>query len=427
MHCVSYFINAGNGWLDKTQDMIEQTKLNGPVYLSETSGKVLATRPINVTEIEFGYSTPVVIHRNPSTTALLVEDVVNHKGYIYNELGQLQSVIDNPETRPDDYILRYRFGIAKVNDKEHVYLIQNEPPISLDELPNFSKFELPSILIGYPYEQEFKYSDQLVNILYDVKATYVDAYKRPLNAEYMDEHVYLPIGIDKVTTKFQDLVNKHTHFPIVCNLSDTDFCVLDLEPGYTENDKAEAESYDVIYQEDTPRGGKHYLARTELKGFKYKYNSKLEIINDAMITFYGINGVIINPNAQPITEFHEVEELGVNHIEVQQASSDIVQIVDKIRESSDALFAETFVKKQYEIDTDLSHADFVATMNLYTKLVRNYVNTNKDKIVNQDIPWILAEYMSRLIEFRLKHNREIQGVPYLVYVASQVVDKLENN
>ena len=146
-----------------------------------------------------------------------------------------------------------------------------------------------------------------------------------------------------------------------------------------------------------------------------------------MITFYGINGVIVNPNAQPITEFHEVEELGVNHIEVQQASSDIVQIVDKIRESSDALFAETFVKKQYEIDTDLSHADFVATMNLYTKLVRNYVNTNKDKIVNQDIPWILAEYMSRLIEFRLKHNREIQGVPYLVYVASQVVDKLENN
>lgn len=406
--------------------MIEQTKLNGPVYLSEASGKVLATRPINVTDIEFGYSTPVVIHRNPNTTMLLVEDVVNHKGYLYDELGKLHSVVDNPKSRPDDYILRYRFGIAKVNDKEHVYLIQNEPPISLDELPDFSKFELPSLLIGYPYEQEFTFPDQLVDILSDVKATYVDAYKRPLNAEYMDEHVYLPIGIDKVTTKFKDLVNKHQHFPIVCNLIGTSFCVLDLEPGYSEADKEEAESYNIIYKEDTPRGGKHYLAKTTLQGFKYRYNPKLEIINDSMITFYGINGEIVNLEAEPITEFHEVEEMGVNHIEVQQASADVVQIVDKLRQTGEALYAEAFVRKQYEIDSDLSHADFVAIKNLYTKLVRNYVNQNRDKIENRDIPWILAEYMSRLIEFRLKHNREIQGVPYLVYVASQVIDKIEN-
>ena len=35
-----------------------------------------------------------------------------------------------------------------------------------------------------------------------------------------------------------------------------------------------------------------------------------------------------------------------------------------------------------------------------------------------DIPWIMAEYLSRIIEFRLKHHREIKGVPYLVYVAT---------
>ena len=101
-------------------------------------------------------------------------------------------------------------------------------------------------------------------------------------------------------------------------------------------------------------------------------------------------------------------------------------MLSKLLINYDKQYAEAFVRKQYEIDSDLSHADFVAIKNLYTKLVRNYVNQNKDKIENRDIPWILAEYMSRLIEFRLKHNREIQGVPYLVYVASQVIDKIDN-
>lgn len=404
-------------------NMLEQSNLNGVVYKSVHQGKTLATTKVNITDVKFGKPIEVIIHRNPHTTSTLIEDVATKTGYIYDELGSFVKTVQ-AVTSPDDICKSYKYGIAEVDGEKHNYLIQNNPPVSIDDLPDLLKFEMLPTMIGYPYSETFTYSDELIHILGDVRATYVDSYKRPLNPYIINSRIFLPIGIDKVTTTFKEVVNKHSHFPIVCELTDTEFAVIDLEPDYTDEDYQIAESYPAIYKETTPRGGIHYLIRTNSKAFKFRHTPKLEIIVNSMVTFYG-TGQVINKKAELVTDFHEADEMGKQHIEVAQASQDVKELVDRIQEYSnhEGWLGEEAVRLEYTHNFDLSHADFMASINLYKHNVKpyisNHINTNIQK---EDLPWILAEYMSRLIEFRLKHNRTIQGVPYLVYIATKVVN-----
>lgn len=401
--------------------MLEQSKLNGPVYHSKTNTKSVATRQVDIPDIKFGPPVALIIHRNPMSDKLLVEDVQNQEAYVY---GQHCEQLVKPITYENDKLYKYYCGIAEFENEKQVYWIKNQPPVTISDQVVLTELTLPASITGYPYEQTFTFSDELIDILGPLTATYVDKYKRPLNAEAMENDIYLPIGIDKVTSKFHEIVNKHTHFPIVCQLDETPFGLLDLEPGYTDEELAEAESYQYIYKETTPRGGIHYLIRTDSEAFKYRVSEHLEVIVNAMVTFYG-GGEIKDINAPTIPEsqFSEYKELGHQSIEVKKSDKDVVAIVDKLQFANkrDKTLGEQMVTKQYEIDHDLSHADFMSCIHLMEHNIGPYLKSIKTfGFTDDDIPWIIAEYVSRLIEFRLKHNREIVGVPYLVYVATKV-------
>ena len=403
--------------------MLEQSKLNGPVYKSAISGKTIATKVVNISDVKFGQPRDIIIHRNPNTTLTLVEDVETSTGYIYDEFGSFVKTVP-ASTQDNDVCQPYKLGIAEVDGVKHQYLLQNQPPVTLPDQPDLTKFEMPASMIGYPYQETFTYSQELLDLLGHIRATYVDRFKRPLNPYIIKSRVYLPIGIDKVQTRFKSLANKNQHFPIVLDLADTEFGLLDLEPGYSQEDLDLVESYDYIYKESTPRGGIHYLIRTNSKAFKFRHTPHLEVIVNAMVTFYG-GGEMVNINAEPVNDFKDADELGHKHIEVSEATQDVKEIVDRIQQYADenALLGEAFVRNRYLHDTDLSHADFVASLHLYNKNVKPYISNHKStNIDKKDVPWILAEYMSRIIEFRLKHHRTIQGVPYLVYVATKVVN-----
>lgn len=415
--------------------MITQSKLNGPLYLNhidiENGKEKLMSKALPIPDIKFGYPQSINIHMNPYTESILLERVYDdappdYRMYTNNKFTTTLS--PTQDEMMEDTVHSYYYGIAEYATERMPYLIQNEPPVSIDVLPDYETFTLPPILSGYPYEQTFTYSDELLNVIGHLPATYTDRYKRPINASAMNNGYYFPTTIDKVTTPMRDLVGKHTHYPIVVRLNDytaeSVFVCLDLEPGYTDEELEIAESYDVIYKEETPRGGKHYLARIKdgENVFKYRISTHLEAQINCQITFYGINGQIINPNAEPIS-LSKYEEVGnkSNITAIMDKPPGVDELIARLEEYNVRLGStgKQAAKRVYVYDKDDSHADFMALLRIYRLDI--LPNIKLLSISDDALPWVLAGYAQDIIPARLKHADDRAGVPYLVYIANKII------
>lgn len=226
------------------------------------------------------------------------------------------------------------------------------------------------------------------------------------------------MSFDKVTTCFSDIYQKTTHFPIVCQLKGTNLAVLDLEPGYSFAEYKEIEKYQVIYSEDTPRGGKHFIIYSESPAFKYRVNEHLEVIVNTMVTFYGVNGRLIDHEVVSYDTFDYLE-VGQKRIELPaEPRADIVHVVDLLVAANKRLHTpgEMNARQQLRLE-DQSYGEYTAMKALYRYNIKPF----EHELNKGDLPWIMAEYLSRIEGFRLKHNRQIRGVPYLVYAATRAL------
>lgn len=404
--------------------MLEQSKMNGPVYCSKYEGKILASNAINITDIHFGIPTLLTIHTRDGYPPVLLENPADKTGIVINESGEISKYFETVPATANETLHTYYYGVAKYKGERHTYWIKNEPPVDLDEFGDFKNIQLPSSIVGYPYEQTFSFSPELLDLLGDFPATYVDRYKRPLNPEAINHHLFYPISIDKVQSNFKDVCRHHTNFPIVCNLKDTEFCVFDLEPGYSEDEKLKVESYDVIYKEETPRGGMHYLARTNDNTFKYRFSDNLELITNTMITFYGINGEMINKDAKPIATFSdEWTPVGVSSVNFESSDVDmdkINSIVDKLK---DTFTMQNFWVRQaldrYNNHSDISRAEFAFMGSIYRNVFEKLQIFQE--VTPEEATWILGQFTQNMIPFRLKHNTSRNQIPYLVYSAMHII------
>lgn len=405
--------------------MIEQSKLNGPVYCSEHEGKSLSSQTVNITDISFGIPTRLIIHTRDGYGPVLLENPADKTGIVINENGEILKYLENVQTYNNETCHEYYYGVAKYKGERHPYWIKNIPPVGLDDLGDFKHMNLPSAIVGYPYTQTFDFSTELIDIIGNLQATYVDRFKRPINPDLIQRHLYYPISIDNVKTKFKDISVHPTKFPIVCNLKDTEFCVFDLEPGFSEADKAKAESYDIIYKEETPRGGIHYLARTNDMTFKYRFTEKLELITNTMVTFYGINCEMINKDAKPITNFSdEWKPVGVSTVTIESATVDIVKInniVDKLKETftTQNYWVRHALSRYNNYDSDESRAEFAFMGSIYRNVLEKLQLFQE--ATDDEKAWILGQFTQNMIPFRLKHNTARNQIPYLVYSAMKII------
>lgn len=423
--------------------MIEQSKKNGPLYLAELLNGKFISKKVTVDEVEFGKPTPITLMYR---TIDLYAVVKGTTGYIF-ENGQLTKTVENPQ--PIGRVVSFMYGTCYYEGRKHCYLIKNTPTVSRDEVRAIDEFELPGSFTGYPYEQEFTYPDEVYTLFGDFPATYVNKYKRPLNPELMKSGLFLPIGIDMVKTTLNDLKD-FPQFPRVVNLSGTEYAVLDLEPGYTSADEEEVAKYEVIYSEDTPRGGKHLFVKTKDDAFKYRISPTLEIVNDTMITLYGINARVHNMTADYVT-FKDAgykEIGGIANIVTTQATQEIAPIATTVRDfildldkpfpqlDGNITFGEQAANQEYKLrSSDESEAEYMALLRLYQYDVKPLFKrtSRSDRKINirdfgktldiekDDIPWLLAEYGKFVIPHREKHETERQGVPFLVYLATKIV------
>lgn len=414
--------------------MIEQSTLNGPIYLSESSGKILKSQQISPNDILFG-----------PYKSIFIKGCEDHSfKYKYIDTTNAYHVINQEQNPCEDFAdgFFYNVGLCLYEDTEHLYFIQNDPVISKPELVMEKDIMIaPSSLIGYPYTQKFHISKDLVNYIgKDLPATYVDKFKRPLNPTFLKNGIYLPINIDHITTTLDEITSVDKYFPVVVNFKNTDYAIVDLEPNHTPDELKNAESLNYFYKEDTPRGGKHYIIKTHSSGFKYRISENLEIINQSMCTLYGINPVLNLTN----TEYEDLDSknytvIGNKSTTVVKSDKDYSKTIQAIhsfhKESSPSYH---HIKNNYENDKDASHADFIALYILYLEdikpalfndpIVQGSLFQKNDSYTYDDLPWILYEYAMTLniIPYRDKHSTLRKGVPYLVYVASAVIDRIQN-
>lgn len=407
--------------------MIEQSTLNGPLYLSEDGTTTTAPpKVVKPGDISFGPPTEVVVEKGEYYNDFYLEDRTKGETFHYVD-GVNQGLVDHPVLGAS-----YLMGVAEIGNVLHQYMIQNEPPVSREDTLDRQHLQAPASIIGFPYDQVFTFPRELGDVIGDLPATYVDKRKRPLNYNLMMERgVYLPTNIKKTPVTAATIMKEPKHFPMVVDLEGTELAVVDLEPGYSTEDLTEVEKYSILYQEDTPRGGKHYLVRTKNKEYKFRVSKHLEIINDTMCTFYGINGVVRDTNA-PYTDFSvfDYEEVGRNRLEVHQASEQVLKVVEKLKQLNveNKNLGREAALNVYTYDDDLSHADYMAMWYLYRLDIQPFVSELLDNgIPSTDLPWILAEYAAHVIPGRDKHYTNRLGVPYLVYVATSIVKRMTND
>lgn len=413
--------------------MIEQSTLNGPIYLSESSGKILKSQQLSPNEISFG-----------PYKSIYIKGCDDHSfKYKYTDGNDAYHVINQEQHTCEDFSdgFFYNVGLCLYENKQHIYFIQNDPSISEPNLVMENGISIaPSSLIGYPYNQKFHIPKELVNYIgKDLPATYVDKFKRPLNPTFLKNKIYLPINIDHVNTTLDEITSVEKYFPVVVNFKNTDYAVVDLEPNHTSEELEKAESLNYFYKEDTPRGGKHYIIKTHSSGFKYRISENLEIINQSMCTLYGINPVLNLTN----TDYEDLDSkkytvIGNKSTTIIKSDKDYSNVIESLFISNKKSDSDRYIKNNYDIDNDASHADFIALYILYLKdiqpwllnipIVNGSLFNENDTYTYDDLPWILYEYAMKLniIPYRDKHSTLRKGVPYLAYIASAVIDRIQN-
>lgn len=405
--------------------MLEQSTQNGAVYLSqekiENGQMKLVTKSVVINRIKFGPPSSIIIHRSPRTTTILVEypEENGNNGYIYND-NRLEKRIP-AVTNADDDLLTYLYGIAIVDDEVVPYFIQNNPVVSITDVPDRDAFSLPPTVGGYPYDNVFTYDERIIALLGNAKATFVDRYKRPIHPVYMTRNRFFPTDLDTVNTTFGELVQTKQPFPLVVQLNNTSFGCLDLEPGYTEEEYDLATSFDAYYVEDTPNGGKHFLIRNTDEGYKYTLSENLEGITNTAITIYGLNGQWLNDNPDAVT-FDAYTEVGTaqTQFEINEnrpagldtVVADVTHAIDQMGSTG-----KRRALRAYKTSDDESWCDFTALSRLY----RFDILPFKSSIPEEMLPWVLSEYGASIIPSRMKHQSNRNGVPYLTYLAHKII------
>lgn len=423
--------------------MLEQTTRNGQLYLSQIVNGKLKSRRVELSQVVFGPSQPLRLFFKTQDHYCVVK---GRTGYVFVD-GNFVKTVDNPMVLGEVY--EYYYGRCRIENVECNYLTVNRPTTTCDLVADVVDFKLPTSFTGYPYDQTFSYPQELVDLLGHLPATYVDAHKRPLNYESMQQGRYFPISIDKINTRLPQL-SGYDNFPVVVNLKNSRFAVIDMEPGYTPEDSALIDMSRVIYEEETPRGGKHFLVYSDDGAFKRRVTPRLEIITQTMMTFYGINAVWHGSDKEVYDTEVYSEVGGPTETKVSKTAPQHVQeMAERLLENIKVIDAgvpgigkgDTFGHQMAttgyrEHSHDPSTADFAALAALYRYDLQPLFKPRKLstrqraikeacaelKVTVEELPWLLAEYSTNVIPHRDKHDTDRLGIPYLVYVAAKVIE-----
>lgn len=414
--------------------MFEQSALHGILYRSEKQERSIASQTVSLNDMTFGPMRSIHIYPH-SDQEFLVYHLQGQTWYHYQSLQQgqtpkLQQIYTNEQLPPafqawtcQENQFFYYYGQAQWKDPRtgacisDAYYVQNSPTVTSETIPDIQTMELPLTLQKLDYTQTFTYPEELNQLLGNLSAAYTDRYKRPIQRKRGRTY---PIAMEKVTTTWKDL--PASTYPKVVNLSNTFFAVLDLEPDHTEEDLDEFQKMPGFYEEETPKGGKHKLIAVNSSVFKFRFSKGLELINESMVTFYGIRGTWITKNPI-VADIRAYQPIGhtTRQITTRLERPDVTEAVQALQQKAaeNMSMLDIKISEIYRTDTDNSHADFVALVTIYHSDIKPYeLNFERTQL-----PWIMEAYAKPWIPHREKHETMRNGLPYLVYLSSIIIQE----
>lgn len=398
--------------------MLEQTKMNGRVYNVQLGEKSILSKPAVIPEFEFGPYRPITVHRI-SDYEMWVKDEAHgdwyhYKGDTYPLALVSREDVHNEQT-PGSF---YLYGVAGQKDIIVPYFVQDTPYVQKHITPDIQAMEMPFSMRSLDYGRVFTYPEDLKELLKDCPVAYADRYKRPIIRA--QGHTY-PISLEKQSFRWSELPD--SCYPIVADLSNTYFAVLDLEPTRTKDEDMIYESITGYYEEETIRGGKHKLVRLDDPTFKFRYGNGLELIANGLITFYGINGVMLssNPAAMKTTGFAPVGHVARN-IKPMDIPSEIDSLLVKLETyTGDLHLIKMQIKDKHRLNTDNSNREFNILLDVYRVAIAPY----RHEFPTESLPWMLAASANDIIDPREKHATQRNGLPYLVYLSAIICEQKE--
>lgn len=398
--------------------MLEQIRRNGRVYDVKPGEKSVLSKPAVIPQYEFGPYRPVTIYRM-NDNEMWVKDEAHGDWYHYRGSSydmELISKEDVYETSVQGCF--YLYGMARKGEETFPYFVQDMPYVQKPLIPDVQHMQMPFSMLMLDYGRMFVYPKGLKELLKDCPVAYADRFKRPIVREA--GHTY-PISLKNQPSKWEDL--PESTYPTVADLSGTNFAVLDLEPVHTMEEEAVYESITGYYEEETMRGGKHKLVRLDDTTFKFRYGHGLELIANGMITFYGINGLMLMSDPPPMktTGFAPVGHVA-RMMKPMDMPEDVVSLVQKLEAYvSDVPARKARILARHQSNEDNSSREFNILLDLYRELFVNY----REEFPENVLPWMLAASASGIIEPREKHETRRNGLPYLVYLSAIICERKE--
>lgn len=398
--------------------MLEQTKKNGRVFDVQPGIKSVLSKPAKIPKFEFGPYRPITVYR-VDDYEMWVKDEAHGDWYHYKgdsyPLALVARENNHEEPVPGSF---YLYGVAGQGDILVPYFVQDTPYVQKHIIPDIQAMEMPFSMRSLDYGRIFTYPQGLKDLLGDCPVAYADHFKRPIIRS--QGHTY-PISLAKQSFKWSELPD--SCYPVVADLSGTHFAVLDLEPTRTTEEDMVYESIMGYYEEDTIRGGRHKLVRLDDPTFKFRYGSGLELIANGMITFYGINGVMLSSNPSPMktTGFAPVGHVA-RMIKPMDAPEEIKPLLIKLESYTGDLYKTKIqIRDKHSLNTDNSNREFNMLLDLY----RAAIVPHRHEFTDESLPWLLAACASDMIEPREKHATQRNGLPYLVYLSAIICEKKE--
>lgn len=398
--------------------MLEQTKKNGRVYNVQPGEKSVLSRPAKIPEFVFGPYRPITVHRI-TDNEMWVKDENRGDWYHYKGDTEPLTLVSREDVHEEPASgCFYMYGVAEQNGTLIPYFVQDTPYVQKHIVPDIETMEMPFSMRSLDYGRVFTYPNALKDLLADCPVAYADKFKRPIIRS--QGHTY-PISLQKQFFKWSELSDGC--YPVVADLSGTHFAVLDLEPTRTKDEDKTYESIMGYYEEETIRGGRHKLVKLDDPTFKFRYGSGLELIANGMITFYGINGIMLSSDPPPIetTGFAPVGHVD-RLLQPIEMPEEIQQYVDKLETyTGEQRLAKMQIQNRHRLNTDNSNREFHILLDIYNLAIA----PNRHHFSDDDLPWILAAYASDVIEPREKHATQRNGMPYLVYLSAIICKNKE--
>lgn len=401
--------------------MLEQTKKNGRVYNVQPGEKTVLSKPAIIPEFEFGPYRPITVYRIDDYEMWVRDD---NRGNWYHYKGNVYPLnLISGEENPIKEIQEgqipgsfYMYGVTEQNGNLIPYFVQDAPYVQKQIIPDIQTMEMPFSMRALDYGRMFTYPSDLKELLGNCPVAYADRFKRPIIRSH--GHTY-PINLAKQSFKWNELPD--SFYPIAANLEGTHFAVLDLEPTRTTEEEMVYESVMGYYEEETIRGGKHKLVRLDDTTFKFRYGNGLELIANGLITFYGINGVMLSSNPTPMqtTGFAPVGHV-VRTIKPMDAPEEIRSLLTKLETYTGDLYRTKIgIRDKHRLNPDNSNREFNMLLDLYRAVLAPY----RHEFPTESLPWILAACAQDIIEPREKHATQRNGLPYLVYLSAIICEK----